>query len=74
MVGERVSHKWPRVPQTRLVATGAALEFRSSCIPCSVAYVGSPSIGGMCGFFEALDELVDGGGRHGGGVNELNNN
>ena len=46
-MGERVRHKWPRVPQTRLVETDAALEFRILCITCSVVYVGSLLIGGM---------------------------
>ena len=42
--------KCPRVLQLRLVVTDAVFEFRSSCIAWSVAYVGSPSIGGMMGF------------------------
>ena len=54
---ERVRHKWPRVPQPRLVATDAALELRSLCILCSVAYVGSPSIGGIYGFLKLSTSL-----------------
>ena len=57
-MGERARHKWPRVPLPRLVATDAALELRSSCIPCSVVYVGLPSIGGMCGFLKLLTSLL----------------
>ena len=56
-MGERVRHKWPRVPQPRLVETDAALNFRSSCIARSVDYVGSPSIGGMLGFLKLSASL-----------------
>ena len=66
-MGERVRHKWTRVPHPRLVATDAALELRSSCIPCSVAYVGSPSIGGICGFSKFLASLSMVGGAMVGG-------
>ena len=31
-VGERVRHKWPSVPQPRLVETDATFKFKSSCI------------------------------------------
>ena len=56
-VGGGMRHKWPRFPQPRLVATDAALELRISCILCSVAYVGSPSIRGMCRFSELSESL-----------------
>ena len=56
-VGERVSHKCPRYPQMRLVATDAALELRSSYIPCNVTYVGSPLIRGMSGFSKLSTSL-----------------
>ena len=56
-MGERVRHKWQRVPQPRLVATDAALELRSSYIPCSIAHVGLLSIGGKCGFSKLSTSL-----------------
>ena len=64
-MGERLRHKWLRVPHPRLVATDEALELVH------------PVQRGVCRlsidqrdlrFFEALDEHVDGGGRHDGGL------
>ena len=49
-VGKRIRQRCPSVPQPRYVLTDAAFESRSSCMAWMVAYVGSPSIGGMVGF------------------------
>ena len=57
-VGERARHRCVRVLQLRLVLTGAAFEFRSSCIAWSVAYVGLLSIGGMLGFLKLSMSLL----------------
>ena len=57
-VGERLRHKWPRVPQPRLVVTDAAFNFKSLCIAWSVTYVGSQSINGMLGFSKLSTSLL----------------
>ena len=72
-VGERLRHKWTRVPQPRLVVTDAAFKFRNLCIAWRVAYVGSLFYRWDGGVLVAPEELVKGGGRHGGGEEIINN-
>ena len=55
--GGEARHMCPSVPQPRLVLTDAAFELRSLFIALSVAYVGSPSIGGMVGFSKLSTSL-----------------
>ena len=73
-MGERVRQKYMSVPQPKFLLTDAVFKLRSSCKAWIVVYIGSPLIGGMVGFFEALDKLIDRGDCHGGrGGGPINN-
>ena len=72
-MGERGRQRCPSVLQRRFVLNDTSFELRSLCIAWIGENLGSPSIGRMVGFFEAIDKIIEGGGRHGGGGEELIN-